>query len=182
MPNVNNVDCGQSARVYPCFHSRTQSTSAEGAAVGPCLVFFFSFSLCVALGAPPSHATPTPAPTECQRAPIPQYPPYPPPNPTHPLPNTARTRHLNAALTLRGTTHTLKHPSTHHHPPIPLPPPSQTTPPPPQFVLIYLFRRVFEVEAFFHLLEFSPSPFDAPPPDIENFGKKKVMYCLELRE
>lgn len=28
------VDCGKSARVYPCFHSRTPSTSAEG--VGGC--------------------------------------------------------------------------------------------------------------------------------------------------
>lgn len=169
MPNVNNVDCGQSARVYHASTVERSLPQLRGRRWG-LVWFFFSFSSCVALGAPPSHATPTPAPTECQRAPIPQYPrPQDPPS---------STQHCTGAPSERGAQtggHNPYFETPLHPPPLPTHPaapsqpnyPPHAPPTPLQFVLIYLFRRVFEVEAFFHLLEFSPSPFDAPPPVIE---------------
>lgn len=130
------VDCGKSAWVYPCFHSRTQSTSAEGA-----------------VGAP--LGTPT-APTERQRQLIPQS-------------SEHFFLHGRAILTSRFTEWHKWYLKFSLTPPDS--PSCQTTlpthSPPPQFVLIYLFRHVFEVEAFY-LLEFSPPPLYAYPDMNEN--------------
>lgn len=63
---------------------------------------------------------------------------------------------------------------------LPANPPFPQLPPSSSLFLIYLFRNVFEVEAFFYLLEFNPSPhLYAPLPQIRL--KTKIMNSLDLR-
>lgn len=125
------IDCGKSAWVYPCFHSRTPSTSAEGVGVG---------SLQHWAPPPCPHWAPARTDTSVPRTLLLTW-----------------ARHPNTALNW-GAQVILK-----IIPVIPIPFLPDHPPPPPQFVLIYLFRRIFEVEAFFYLLGFSsPPPWRLP--------------------
>lgn len=128
MPNVNTVDCGQ---------------SRSSASLLPTVER--SLPQLRGVGAAALHRAPPPPPNPTLSAdtsvrPRPSSPPLPPRPHTHtPATTTSSLKWFKPLLQPR---------------PLFLP----ITPPPRSLFLIYLFRDVFEVEAYFYLLELTPPP------------------------